>query len=205
MLHYLGSILHRRSSVFFCSSSSCWVLSPTSSSRWSAYFSIMWIIWSTRLVFLKISELWSTRVTKASIASKIWLQKGTSWVLNLDSKTETNHLPSFVKRLKDPFSVHNYAVSNDFLFLWIKEYNPPPQKKKGRRLAHDAKCNIQFSGYTSINLKTSMISSYHLIFNALNMLSMTLTRTALLLLLLMTYFLKLLSYVYSNFALQRWL
>ena len=44
---YLGSILHRSSSVFRCSASSCWVLSATNSSRWLACCSSMHTIWST--------------------------------------------------------------------------------------------------------------------------------------------------------------
>lgn len=49
---YGGSIRWSSSSVFFCSSSSWRVRSPTNSSRWSAYFSIMCIIWSIKFGFL---------------------------------------------------------------------------------------------------------------------------------------------------------
>lgn len=78
---HLGSILSKSASVFFFSSINCPVLSTTSSSKLSAYFSIMYTMLSKMFVFLsseqqqKRDTLWYCKKTR------LLSQKSCTWLL----------------------------------------------------------------------------------------------------------------------------
>ena len=77
---HLGSILSKSASVFFFSSISCPVLSTTSSSKLSAYFSIMYTMLSKMFVFL-LSEQQKGTLQWCYKKTRLLSQKSCPWLL----------------------------------------------------------------------------------------------------------------------------
>ena len=75
---HLGSILSKSASVFFFSSISCPVLSTTSSSKLSAYFSIMYTMLSKMFVFL-LSEQQKGTLQWCYKKTRMLTQKSCPW------------------------------------------------------------------------------------------------------------------------------